>query len=128
MNQNLCVTDVGEALGLYGRKVFSLSLILTLDFQHTWKGARMNNDMTVALGRQIRIERFLRGFSQEQLAETAGLHRTFIGVVERGEKHITVANCSKIAIALDIRLSELIRMAEETLTHSPISCENSPQG
>jgi transcriptional regulator with XRE-family HTH domain len=88
----------------------------------------MNNDMTVALGRQIRTERFLRGFSQEQLAETAGLHRTFIGVVERGEKNITVSNCSKIANALDIRLSELIRMAEETLTHSRVNSENSPAG
>lgn len=65
------------------------------------------------LGLNIRGERQRKGFSQEQLAEASGLHRNYIGIVERGEKKITVFNCAKIAEALNIRLSDLIRQSEE---------------
>lgn len=77
-----------------------------------------------SLGRNIKAERYRRGFSQEKLAEKTGLHRTYIGVIERGEKNITIRNCCKIADALNIRLSELIRLSEDgisipTLSFSP---------
>ena len=70
--------------------------------------------LLTALGSNIRAERCRRGFSQEVLAEKTGLHRTYIGVVERGEKNITIFNCSKIADALQVTLSDLIRRAEES--------------
>ena len=45
--------------------------------------------------------------SQEQLAEEAGLHRTYIGMIERAEKNVTLVNIEKIAKALKISISEL---------------------
>jgi len=48
------------------------------------------------------------GLSQEQLAEKANVHRTYIGMIERAEKNITLANIEKIAKALKIKISDLI--------------------
>lgn len=55
--------------------------------------------------RRLRVE---HGLSQEQLAEKAGLHRTYIGMIERAEKNITLCNIEKIAIALGVSVRELI--------------------
>ncbi len=55
--------------------------------------------------RKIRIE---RGFSQEVLAAKAGLHRTYIGMLERGEKNITLNSMLKISRALKIEISMLV--------------------
>jgi transcriptional regulator with XRE-family HTH domain len=74
----------------------------------------INKCLLSALGSNIRAERCRRGYSQEALAEKSGLHRTYIGVVERGEKNITIFNCSKIAEALQVTLSDLIRRAEDS--------------
>lgn len=46
--------------------------------------------------------------SQERLGEMADLHRTYIGMIERGEKNITLLNIEKISIALDKKIKELI--------------------
>ncbi|NTU74281.1 helix-turn-helix transcriptional regulator [Candidatus Roizmanbacteria bacterium] len=73
---------------------------------------RINKCLLIALGCNIRAERCRKGYSQEVLAEKSGLHRTYIGVVERGEKNITISNCSKIADALHLKLSDLISRAE----------------
>jgi transcriptional regulator with XRE-family HTH domain len=74
--------------------------------------------LITALGHNIRAERFRNGYSQDILAEKTGLHRTYIGIVERGEKNITVFNCYKIADALNMPLSDLIRRAEESFVIS----------
>ena len=47
----------------------------------------------------IKNERRKAGLSQEKLAEKTGMHRTYVGMVERGEKNITIANIEKIAKA-----------------------------
>lgn len=47
------------------------------------------------------------GLSQEKLAERAGLHRTYIGMIERSEKNITLLNIARIAKALDIEIQKL---------------------
>ena len=52
------------------------------------------------VGENIRAHRLRRGFSQEQLAELAGVHRTYIGGIERGERNVTLAAVSAIAEAL----------------------------
>ena len=55
---------------------------------------------------RIRKEQHL---SQEKLAEKAGLHRTYIGMIERAEKNITLINIEKIATALDIPINDLLK-------------------
>ena len=56
----------------------------------------------------VRRYRKARGLSQEELAEKAGLHRTYIGFVERAERNITLLNAQKIAKALDVTLSQCV--------------------
>lgn len=58
-------------------------------------------------GRKVREERLKLGLSQEELAAKAGVHRTYIGMIERAEKNITLLNISKIAQALGISISDL---------------------
>ncbi len=59
------------------------------------------------LGARIRALRKERGYSQEGFAEACGLHRTYIGAIERGEYNIALDNIYKIAAALNISLAQL---------------------
>lgn len=63
--------------------------------------------LLVRFGQKIRQERLKQRLSQEQLAEKAELHRTYIGMIERGEKNITLNNISKISSALGIKIAVL---------------------
>lgn len=64
-------------------------------------------------GQNVRRFRNERKLSQEQLAEKAGLHRTYIGMIERAERNITLCNMEKISIALNVSLSDLIENVHE---------------
>lgn len=70
----------------------------------------MSKDITVKFGKRVREIRVLKKLSQEELAEKAGVHRTYIGMIERGEKNITLENIEKIATALEISLNELMNL------------------
>lgn len=59
------------------------------------------------LGDQIRRARASKGLTQEELAEQAELHRTYISSVERGERNVSVNNLSRICSALSIKVSAL---------------------
>ena len=59
-------------------------------------------------GRNVQKVRKARGLSQEKLAETAGVHRTYVGMIERAEKNITICNMKKIADALNVKISDLL--------------------
>jgi transcriptional regulator with XRE-family HTH domain len=61
----------------------------------------------VKFGKKIREVRVERGLSQEALADIANVHRTYIGMVERAEKNITLLNIQKLAKALKIDIKEL---------------------
>ena len=63
------------------------------------------------LGEAIRACRLAHGWSQEELSFESGLHRTYIGAVERGEKNLTVKNLVRIASALGVSASELMLSA-----------------
>jgi len=65
------------------------------------------NQLLLKFGDKIREERTRRGLSQEELAFRAGLHRTYIGMIERGEKNITLCNIAKLADALDLPIRDL---------------------
>lgn len=61
----------------------------------------------VDFGRRVRTLRDARGWSQEELAEKAGIHRTYIGGIERGLRNVALLNIVRIAHALDLSVSDL---------------------
>lgn len=67
----------------------------------------MKKDILVQFGNKVREERAKKNISQEKLAELAGMHRTYIGMIERAEKNITLCNIKKIANAFKLPLSKL---------------------
>jgi len=69
----------------------------------------MKKQVLIDFGNKVRQERMKLGWSQEELAERAGVHRTYIGMIERAEKNITLENIEKIAKALGISIERLIR-------------------
>ena len=60
------------------------------------------------LARHLRAERASRGLSQEQLADMAGLHRTYVGSVERAERNVSLDNVERLAMALEVDISALL--------------------
>ncbi|MFC1595252.1 helix-turn-helix domain-containing protein [Patescibacteria group bacterium] len=66
----------------------------------------MKKEILVKFGKKVQEERKKQGLSQEQLATRAGVHRTYIGMIERAEKNITLENIEKIAKALNIRIAD----------------------
>ncbi len=69
----------------------------------------MNQDVLIKFGNKVKAERQKRQLSQEQFAEKAGVHRTYIGMIERAEKNITLTNIAKIAAAFAIKIEELFK-------------------
>lgn len=67
----------------------------------------MKKEILVKFGSKIRTEREKLGLSQEELGIRAHVHRTYIGMIERAEKNITLENISKIAKALGIKVRDL---------------------
>ena len=63
----------------------------------------------IKFGERVREVRIEKGLSQEQLAHIADVHRTYIGMIERAEKNITLINIEKIANALEISINQLIK-------------------
>jgi transcriptional regulator with XRE-family HTH domain len=72
-----------------------------------------------AFGLAMRRERERLGVSQDVLAGMAGLHRTYIGSVERGERNLSLVNIAAIARALGIPASKLLAQAESFLPQCP---------
>lgn len=68
----------------------------------------MKDEINEKVGFNIRLIREKRGLSQEKLAVLAGLHRVYIGQVERGEKNIGLKNLEKIANALNVNIRFLV--------------------
>lgn len=70
-------------------------------------------NISKAVGSTIRDLRKSQGLSQEKLAEKAGLHRTYIGALERGEKSPTVDTLVKIVLALNVSLNDFFVHCEK---------------
>ena len=69
---------------------------------------KSKDKILINFGKQVRCIRKEKGLSQEQLAFKANLHRTYIGMIERAEKNITLINIEKIANALEVEISQLL--------------------
>jgi transcriptional regulator with XRE-family HTH domain len=67
----------------------------------------MKNDPQRQFGRRVRVLRERSGLSQETLAAKAGIHRTYVGGVERGERNIGLKNIVRLAAALGVHPREL---------------------
>lgn len=69
----------------------------------------MKKEILIRFGKRVREERLKLGLSQEELASRAKVHRTYIGMIERAEKNITLENIEKIAKALKISIANLFQ-------------------
>ena len=69
---------------------------------------KSDRKILIKFGLRVKALRNTRELSQEQLAFKAGFHRTYIGMVERAERNITLANIEKLANAFEVTISELL--------------------
>ena len=69
-------------------------------------------DIRERFGDAVRSYREERGLNQEELAEKAGIHRTYLSDVERGTRNICLLNIERVAAALSLAVSELFRLVE----------------
>ena len=91
-------------LPLVGCENFSLVIV-----SHTVISNMIKKYISIKFGEKVREIRISQNLSQEQLANLADVHRTYIGMVERAEKNITLVNIEKIANALNISVNELLK-------------------
>jgi len=70
----------------------------------------MKRDVLSKFGDAVRVNRAALGISQEELANRAGVHRTYVGMIERGEKNITLKNIEKFATALQVPMHKLLNL------------------
>ena len=66
------------------------------------------DERMIAFGKRIREARKSKGISQERLAEMAGIDRSYMGNIERGEKNITLKKAYEICDALDVEIKDLV--------------------
>jgi transcriptional regulator with XRE-family HTH domain len=89
---------------------------------------RLPNLLLKALGQRIRELRTEQGYSQEAFADKCGVHRTFMGTIERGESNLSFQNILKVAINLGVSLSTLFRNLEEKAEALPSASAASRSG
>lgn len=81
-----------------------------------------------ALGHVIRRRRRVLGYSQETFADEVGLHRTYVGSVERGERNLSLTNLIRIANSLQMSPSVLLAEAEtDTISEEPTNASSVPR-
>ncbi len=67
----------------------------------------MGNDIRKRFGARVRQRRNERGWSQEEVADLCGLHRTYIGAIERVEQNLSLVNIERVATTLAVSLAPL---------------------
>ena len=72
-------------------------------------------EILIKFGGRVREIRKEKGLSQEELSFKADLHRTYIGMIERAEKNITLINIEKIANALEVSINDLFNGKDDTI-------------
>ncbi len=74
--------------------------------------AAPRTDVRKRFGSVVRGHRKAQGYSQEAFAEACGLHRTYVGAIERGERNVSVDNVARIADALGLEIADLFPKSE----------------
>lgn len=69
----------------------------------------MNKNILIPFGNRVRTLRLEKGLTQEQFAKNCGLHKNYIGMVERGERNPSLLNIEIIANGLKVSISELMK-------------------
>jgi transcriptional regulator with XRE-family HTH domain len=70
---------------------------------------KRENQLLINIGKQVRLRREKLGISQEELSDRCGLHRTYIGSVERGERNVSLINIFRICKALQVAIEDLFK-------------------
>lgn len=87
--------------------LISLVSISTFVYTNSHNYIMDKEPILLAFGRRVQGLRKEHNLSQEQLADLAGVHRTYIGMIERAEKNITLCNIERIAKALEVNIKDL---------------------
>ncbi len=69
----------------------------------------MSSNARKIFAQRLRQIRQIKGLSQEELADMAGLHRTYVGSVERSERNVSIDNMERLANALEVDITELLK-------------------
>ena len=69
-----------------------------------------DSKLLAQFGARLHALRTQKGYSQEELAEKAGLHRTYVGSAERGERNVSLINLRRLAEALGVKTEQLVRL------------------
>ena len=75
-------------------------------------GKRARADIRERFGFAVKDRREALGLTQEEFAERAGIHRTYLSDIERGTRNVSLINIERLSSALSLRLSELFRTVE----------------
>lgn len=76
-------------------------------------------ELLTELGEVVRRRRLSLDLSQEELARRAGVHRTYLSDIERGARNITITVLTRLAEALEVRVSRLFRLTEQQTLERP---------
>lgn len=73
----------------------------------------MEGDLQRTVGENLRAYRKARGLSQEAFADLIGVHRTYMGGIERGERNLTLKSLERIALKIEVEPLALLQSVEE---------------
>ncbi len=86
-------------------------------------GDDTNDNLVLLLCEEVRERRQKLNLSQSEVSRRSGLHRSYIGDLERGARNLSVKNLARVAMALNISPSSLVKRAEKRLTTGSQSTE-----
>lgn len=78
----------------------------------------INEEIISEFGLRIKQLRIKKNISQEQLSYLTGFHRTYIGMIERGERNISLTNMAVFAKVFEMNISELLDLKSVNVKHS----------
>ncbi len=98
----------------WGLSVAAIILIVCGEAQEDRSRFGVVDGIRAAFGRRVRELRHRLSLSQEELADRAGVHSTYLGGIERGERNPALVNISKLTAALQVSLSEFWSVFDDT--------------